>query len=84
MVVGRTKIYMKEQSKKRKKFNKLAKLSRDRFYKYQLDLHINDQIKFWTTVGDKVGNASSQTIYKVIRQGADDLCNEEESINCYK
>lgn len=50
---------------KRKEFNKLVKVSLDNFYKEQLMVHKNDQIKFWKIVGDILGSQSSQKIVRV-------------------
>lgn len=73
-------LYQKAVTK-RKEFNKLVKVSRDSFYKEQVTIHKDDQVKFWKILGDIIGSKSSQQIGKVFEYGTNTLCDEESSVN---
>lgn len=66
---------------KRKEFNRLVKASRDSFYKEQLEISENDQVKFWKTLGNILGSTSNPKISRIFEYGSDILCDEETSVN---
>lgn len=79
-LVKNNRLYEKDVQK-RNKFNRLVKLSRDSFYKDQLSLHKNNQVKFWQTVGDILSCKSTPKIDRVFRYGTVELCDEQSSVD---